>query len=128
MAESPTLNSEPEEKATFGFSLAKEDPVELIDDEAGEYRKVLEKEVSSHKLFSKLTFLTGLGFIVLGFAIGVYVMSIATLGYLLVLVGTIRFLNSFYDLQRKDKLQVELDRLKHQFERRQPSSLTGYSV
>jgi len=98
--------------------LAKEDhPVELIDDQAGEYRKVLEKEVSSHKLFSKLTFLTGLGLIVLGFAIGAYVMSTATLGYLLVLVGTIRFLNSFYDLQRKDKLQDELDRLKHQFKR-----------
>jgi len=97
--------------------LAKEDHPGLIDDEAGEYRKVLEKEVSSHKLFSKLTFLTGLGLIVLGFAIGAYVMSIATVGYLLVLVGTIRFLNSFYDLQRKDKLQVELDRLKHQFER-----------
>ena len=83
----------------FRPALAKEDPVGLIDHEAGEYRKVLEEEVSSHKMFSKLTFLTGLGLIVLGFAIGLYVMSIATLGYLLVLVGTIRFLNSFYDLR-----------------------------
>ena len=87
------------------------------DSEAREYRKILEEEVSSHKLFSRLTFLTGLGLIVLGFTIGVYVISIATLGYLLVLVGTLRFLNSFYDLQRKDKLQVELDRLENQFKR-----------
>jgi len=98
--------------------LAKENhAVQPSDSEAREYRKILEEEVSSHKLFSRLTFLTGLGLIVLGFTIGVYVISIATLGYLLVLVGTLRFLNSFYDLQRKDKLQVELDRLENQFKR-----------
>ncbi len=88
-----------------------------MDNEAREYRKVLEEEVSSHKLFSRLTLLTGLGLIALGFTISIYAISITTLGYLLVLVGTLRFLNSFFDLQRKDKLQVELDQLENQFKR-----------
>jgi hypothetical protein len=32
-------------------------------------------------------------------------------------VGALRFLNTFYDMQREDKLQAELRRLDQQFKR-----------
>ncbi len=86
-------------------------------DEASEYRRILLKEVSNHRLFARFTVITSLGLIGVGVAIADY--FFAVLGYLLVVLGALRFLNSFYDLQREDKLQKELRRIEKTFESRE---------
>jgi hypothetical protein len=91
--------------------------LEGFNEEAAEYRRVLVDEIANHKMFSRIAIATGFGLILLGVLIGIYLPSLATLGYLLVLVGALRFLNTFYDMQREDKLQVELRRLDQQFKR-----------
>ncbi len=89
------------------------------EDEASEYRRILLKEVSNHRLFARVTVITSFGLIGLGAALANY--SLVTLGYLLVIVGVLRFLNTFYDLQREDKLKREMRRIEKTFGSREAS-------
>jgi len=73
-----------------------------------EYREVLVREIRAHTVFSRVAAITGLGLIGLGIAIS---FSYSDLGYLLLLVGTLRAVTALYDLGRKDKLQQSLERI-----------------
>lgn len=72
---------------------------------------VLEKEVASHRLFSRITLVTGVALILVGIVATYY----SSLGWLLVLVGILRVLNTLYDLQRKDDLDQKLKQLDREF-------------
>lgn len=89
----------------------------ISEDEAGQYRMLLVGEIRNHKLFSRVTLATAAGLLSLGGGIAYYSPNYATLGYLLLIVGFLRFLNTFYDLQREDSLQRSLKYLDEKFER-----------
>src|SRR5712692_6339167 len=91
-----------------------------LEDELTWYREVITREIQSHRLFSRITVLTGLGLVALGGAIAFYSADYATLGFLLLLVGALRFLNTFYDLQREDSLKRSLRALDEKLGRRGP--------
>ncbi len=79
-----------------------------LEDEVNRYRELITREIQSHRLFSRITVVTGLGLVALGGTIAFYSADYATLGFLLLLVGVLRFLNTFYDLQREDSLKSSL--------------------
>jgi hypothetical protein len=81
--------------------LAAGDPLKAFD-ELAQYREIVEGEIRNHRLFSRITLLTGAGLIVLGTLIAFYSPDLISLGYLLLFAGVLRFLNTFYDLQRED--------------------------
>ncbi len=70
--------------------------------------------MASHRLFSIITLVTGVAFI-LGGVVATYYFG--SLGWLLVIVGIIRVLNTGYDLQRKDDLDQKLKQLDREFGR-----------
>ena len=86
-----------------------------LEQELGEYRQVLMKEVRTHRQFSRIAILTGCGLLVGGVVTLYYY---APLGWLLVIVAVLRVLNSLYDLQREDELQRRLRQLEDRFGRR----------
>ncbi len=97
--------------------MSNTDLAKILEDEVTGYRKIITREISSHKLFSQITVLTGLGLIVLGGMIAFLAVDYATLGYLLLIVGVLRFLNTLYDLQREDILKRSLAALDEEFGR-----------
>ena len=86
-------------------------------DELAQYREIVEGEIRNHRLFSRVTLLTGAGLIVLGALIAFYSPNLISLGYLLLFVGVLRFLNTFYDLQREDRLKKSVRRIEERFGR-----------
>ncbi len=85
--------------------------MQRLEDQIMRYRMVLEKEVASHRLFSRITLVTGVALILVGIVATYY----SSLGWLLVLVGILRVLNTLYDLQRKDDLDQKLKQLDREF-------------
>lgn len=96
--------------------MSKEDSssAQRLEDQVTKYRRVLEGEVASHRLFSRITLATGAGLVLAGVAITYYY---ASLGWLLVIVGILRVLNTLFDLQRKDDLDRKLKQLDREFGR-----------
>jgi hypothetical protein len=88
--------------------------IQLLEDQVIRYRRVLEREVASHRLFSRIALVTGAGLVLGGIAATYYY---ASLGWLLVIVGILRLLNTLYDLQRKDDLDRKLEQLDREFGR-----------
>jgi len=88
------------------------DPVKKLEEENLEYRRVLEKEVSAHKRFRRVTLFKGLALLLGGIAV---YYSYPPLAYLMILVGMLRVLNSVSDLQRAAALNRELRRLEEKF-------------
>ncbi len=76
------------------------------------YREALRDEIRAHRNFFRVTILTGFGLLIGGILILNYY---TPLGWLLVLVGTIRGLNSLYDIQREDMLKKKLRELEERF-------------
>ncbi len=83
----------------------------MLEEEVMEYRRVLEGEVHAHKRFSRITALTGVGLLIGG----LFATYFSSLGWLLVLFGMLRVLNSIYDLQREDELHRKLGRIEGRF-------------
>jgi hypothetical protein len=98
--------------------LAVGDPLK-DSDELGQYREIVEREIRNHRLFSRITLMTGAGLIGLGVLIAFYSPDLISLGYLLLFVGVLRFLNTFYDLQREDHLKKSVRRVEERFGRRE---------
>jgi hypothetical protein len=98
--------------------LAVGNPVKDFD-ELAQYREIVEGEIRNHRLFSRVTLLTGAGLIGLGAVIATYSPDLISLGYLLLFVGVLRFLNTFYDLQREDHLKKSVRRIEERFGRRE---------
>ncbi len=98
------------------------DPVGASEDELKEYRGIIVREIRSHRLFSRITLLTGVGLLVLGGTIAYSSLDFAPLGYLLLIAGGIRFLNTFYDLQREDSLKKSLKAVEQKFGKREPET------
>jgi hypothetical protein len=88
-------------------------------DELAQYREIVKVEIRSHRLFSRVTLLTGAGLMGLGAVIAVYSPDLIALGYLLLFVGALRFLNTFYDLQREDRLRRSVRRIEERFGKRE---------
>ena len=88
--------------------------VQRLEDQATRYRRVLEKEIASQRLLSRITLATGVGLILAGIATTYYYYP---LGWLLILVGILRALNTFYDLRRRDDLDLKLRQLDREFGR-----------
>jgi hypothetical protein len=87
--------------------------VQQLKDQIIRYRTVLEKEVATHRLFSRVTLVSGVALILGGIVATYY----SPLGWLLVFVGILRVLNTLYDLQRKDDLDRKLKQLDREFRR-----------
>lgn len=86
-------------------------------DELAQYREIVEGEIRNHRLFSRITLLTGAGLMGLGAVIAINSPDLISLGYLLLFVGVLRFLNTFYDLQREDRLKKSVRRIEERFGR-----------
>ncbi len=86
--------------------------MQRLEDQIVRYRMVLEREVASHRLFSRITLVTGVALILGGITASYYY---PPLGWLLVIVGILRVLNTLYDLQRKDALDQKLKQLDREF-------------
>jgi hypothetical protein len=98
--------------------LAVGDPLK-DSDELAQYREIVAGEIRNHRLFSRITLLTGVGLIGLGIVIAISSPDLSALGYLLLFVGFLRFLNTFYDLQREDRLKKSVRRIEERFGRRE---------
>ncbi len=103
-------------------SIASDDGQSLmkgLEEEVLAYQGILVDEVRNHKQFSRITMLTGFGLLVLGVALLLYY---PPLGWLLLIFGVLRVLNSVYDFQREDELRRRLRLLEERFGRhRNPS-------
>jgi hypothetical protein len=76
------------------------------------YNRILADEVRDHALYAKVLLGTGLGLTVSGFVVAQYY---PPLGYLLILVGILRTVNSIYDFQREDSVKKKMRLVKQEF-------------
>ena len=76
------------------------------------YERLVKDEAKNHRLFAKTLLLTGLAMILAGLLVTAYY---APLGLLLLIVGTIRAINSVYDFGREDSLKRKMRMIRQEF-------------
>lgn len=94
------------------YSSAARPVLDVLREEVSEYRGILVKEIGSHRSYARSMLATGLGLLGLGIVLTFY---FSFLGYLLVIVGLIRSLNTYYDITRQDELRLSLKQLDRKF-------------
>ena len=74
--------------------------------------RILSDEVRDHALYAKVLLATGFGFLLGGLLLATLYPS---LGWLLVLVGILRTINSVYDFRRGDSLKRKMRLIRQEF-------------